>query len=666
MNSKNRRHEDSDFDSWDRPNQGGFVNKVKSGYRRWRENQRLIAEERQSLKEFQQSQAPRPAPTKKGGDAPTAFKSNAASSEADTGRMLKKSGDSNFQGKSWFQIWREERQLRKEYIRQQRQDQQQVDPLARRNAGPNKSAREFAVGNAGRSELSGQPPAMHWKLVRKIRAKVWELRIPQWLLGMTPAVIFLFFVVLPSYTELHNRYVAQTRSLEKTLPELIEQKKWQEASFIAYRVFDCSIADINDVFEYFQIQQELGHKREAWEYLQNQQNFVKTLEKGQYHLRFAEEILKSRPSNDVVTRVVVGQLKEALNNQLTDKETIKARQVLARIYSGMGDLVSAYKVLEPIQSKDVTIAADVLWIRFNLNRERSLFDPKSLAQQLMGEVDKLIQATDPLTDREIGSKVRLMMLVDKEPELRQWVAALPNVPEETKIKWSKEIDQMSLAGEFQKTPIQYDKLWGKLAPFLESDPNNLLWQQIAVNVWALPEKDRFNEGYQWVENKLKSDQPGDEFLKMTALSAHMTAQWDKARRIYEVILKHNSNDVSVLNNLAGVYYKFPPYDFDKALALSNRALELTPDNLGLLETKGQILARQGKLDEAQTILERCLVSFPDEWNLHNTLAQIYEAKGQSSRAKAHRDRMLNLKKPNNAPLQDSIVSNAASKTAVKK
>ena len=101
-------------------------------------------------------------------------------------------------------------------------------------------------------------------------------------------------------------------------------------------------------------------------------------------------------------------------------------------------------------------------------------------------------------------------------------------------------------------------------------------------------------------------------------------------------------------------YKFPPYEYEEALKLIDRVVAKTPDNLGILETKGQILARMGRLDESKVILEKCLPILPNEWNLHNTLAQIYEIQGQKSRALAHRDRLSNLRKPSNAPLVDNI------------
>ena len=246
------------------------------------------------------------------------------------------------------------------------------------------------------------------------------------------------------------------------------------------------------------------------------------------------------------------------------------------------------------------------------------------------------------------------MMMDQEPALRGWIAALPKLSNEEKVKWSKEIDQLSLAAEIKRKPIREDYVWQKLLPLIELDPDNMLWCRIATTLWAAPKSDKNAEAFQWVQKHIESGKASANFMRQASMSAHMQARWDLARPIYRKIVEQNPDDMASTNNLAGVLYKFPPYEYEEALKLIDRVVAKTPDNLGILETKGQILARMGRLDESKVILEKCLPILPNEWNLHNTLAQIYEIQGQKSRALAHRDRLSNLRKPSNAPLVDNI------------
>ena len=138
------------------------------------------------------------------------------------------------------------------------------------------------------------------------------------------------------------------------------------------------------------------------------------------------------------------------------------------------------------------------------------------------------------------------------------------------------------------------------------------------------------------------------------MSALVNRRWDLAREIYQRLLEMDSKDVITLNNLATIMYRTPPKDYSAALKLIESALEIQPDNAEIRETKGQILARTGRLDESRKLLESCLPSMPNRWAIHNTLAQIYEIQGQKTMSRVHRDWMKSLKKPVDAPAVDEL------------
>jgi len=102
------------------------------------------------------------------------------------------------------------------------------------------------------------------------------------------------------------------------------------------------------------------------------------------------------------------------------------------------------------------------------------------------------------------------------------------------------------------------------------------------------------------------------------------------------------NDVAA-NNLANLLYKIEPYELERALAFAQGVLTRNPANPIYLETRGQILARLGKNQEAIDDLGRCLVTFPEVPEIHETLAGCYRKIGNEVLANAHQNRYEELK-----------------------
>jgi predicted Zn-dependent protease len=189
---------------------------------------------------------------------------------------------------------------------------------------------------------------------------------------------------------------------------------------------------------------------------------------------------------------------------------------------------------------------------------------------------------------------------------------------------------------------------------IESDPENIFWIRIVTTLWATAKSNRNIEAYNYVQRRLDSETNSSTFLHMTAMSALVNRRWDLAREIYQMLLEMDSKDVITLNNLATIMYRTPPKDYNLALNLIESALEIQPENAEIKETKGQILARIGRLDESKQVLESCLSSMSNRWAIHNTLAQIYEMQGQKTMSRVHRDWMKSLKKPVDAPAVDEL------------
>lgn len=92
----------------------------------------------------------------------------------------------------------------------------------------------------------------------------------------------------------------------------------------------------------------------------------------------------------------------------------------------------------------------------------------------------------------------------------------------------------------------------------------------------------------------------------------------------------------VLNNMAVVLHEREPPDLERALNLSNAALELMPDFPAMRETRGQILVKMNEYEKAIPDLEFALQDRQLAGPVHRALAEAHEGLGQKQLAEEHR------------------------------
>ena len=661
MNRKN----ETDFQDncWDRPSTG-FFERLKRSYHEWSQHRQMLAAEKRDLRELS-----KPRNVEKA--EPETRRSLASNEEikrvepSENDRFVKKSGDLKV-SKSLIKAWIDERKIRRDLLAEQKGYDQSLMSSGSRKNKSHTSNEEFGVGSIQRDNSDNIERNVLGMLARELQATLFGTGLFRWFLAMAPAVYMFFFLIIQCLAGHNDRYVARTQILKKELPDLISNKRFNDASLIGQRIFDCQIAQTDDIFRHFSSIKSNGKDQEAILFLKSSESLINETELGEFNYRYALEIMNQIPDAPVFMREVLPRLQEAMKRNLTIDQQTNARQILARFFSSQGDLESALKFLQPIENIKTAVAADVLWLRFNIGRENAILNLNATVNRLLDQLDDEISKNGGKpTNSQIGAKIRLFMIEGREPELRQWLAGLDNLDLLLKQKWSQEIDQISLANEMKQTPLNVAKVWVKLLPLLESNPDNILWNRMATMIWALPPGKRNEEAFAWVQKRLESPEVNLDFLRQAALAGHTSGAWQTVRPIYEKLVNRDPKDIAALNNLAGIYYKFPPYNYPGGLELIKKAINMAPDNIGIQETKAQILARMGRTDEAKAILERCLVVFPDEWNIHNTLAQIYQSEGQNTRAEAHRERLRSLKKPINAPMIDSIAAEPQPETSRK-
>ncbi|HEX4413923.1 MAG TPA: hypothetical protein VH107_09875 [Lacipirellulaceae bacterium] len=107
------------------------------------------------------------------------------------------------------------------------------------------------------------------------------------------------------------------------------------------------------------------------------------------------------------------------------------------------------------------------------------------------------------------------------------------------------------------------------------------------------------------------------------------------RYLRMAVSKNPDSDVS-WNNLAYVLVQKPNPPLEEALAATNKALAIAPDDFRYRQTRGEVLVKMQRWKEAVDDLEYALNGAPDAFAIHQSLAQAYEALGNKELAAAHR------------------------------
>jgi tetratricopeptide (TPR) repeat protein len=111
---------------------------------------------------------------------------------------------------------------------------------------------------------------------------------------------------------------------------------------------------------------------------------------------------------------------------------------------------------------------------------------------------------------------------------------------------------------------------------------------------------------------------------------------DEARVHWERANQLDPNSPSIANNLAVVLAGSNSPDLTQALRLVNMAIDRLPNEPSYRDTRGTILAKMGKWNEALPDLEAALSKNSQSPQLHKLLADTYEHLGMAAMAAEHR------------------------------
>jgi tetratricopeptide (TPR) repeat protein len=552
--------------------------------------------------------------------------------------------------------WKKYRKVRAA-IAEQSQVTRHARRLAAAKSGSKSKSSKFGVGSTEQSASDVRVPYRQRPIyfIRKYARQSVKRRIPHWFAAMSPALVFGLGVIMPAMTESNGHAASAIVQYREAWTAAVQKgDRPKEAELCGRRVIFSPQSESRDLIAYFDTLVANGELQRAVQVLLAREDDQREQALAEYRFDIAERFIGRLQGSAELVNLALKKFGESLQGPLAKHKEIKARKVLSSAMAVRGDLIGALGMLAPIRNVDLVSRIDSLWLSRSINPANANDAFFREVETAAKEIEARVAGTQALDFQDIAAYARVASLLARDDQFIAWLDSDTRLDAPAKVRWRREIANLSLVRELRTVPLNPEAAWAKLRPILDQEPDNEGMIDTAIGLAIAPPDRTSKSAREWVSKKLKSDSVDAKTLGRASMAAHANAQWPLAIELYEGVAKREPKNPIVLNNLAGMYYKIPPYRLDEALKLIDRAIAELPDNLGILETKGQILARMGRVDEARDILERCLTGFPNEWNLHNTLAQIYEYQGNPQLGALHREKLAKISKPANAPIQERI------------
>lgn len=150
---------------------------------------------------------------------------------------------------------------------------------------------------------------------------------------------------------------------------------------------------------------------------------------------------------------------------------------------------------------------------------------------------------------------------------------------------------------------------------------------------------------------------------LVVLSIKLAAIWirqgrfDEAEALYRRILVGSSENSEALNNLAWLLALRDQSKSEEAIALINRAIDLQGPSASLIDTKGVILIRGGRIKDAIDELKKASIAAPRNPNLQLHLAWAQQSDGKMEEARQAFQKAVTLgwKAERSDPLERSYI-----------
>lgn len=177
-----------------------------------------------------------------------------------------------------------------------------------------------------------------------------------------------------------------------------------------------------------------------------------------------------------------------------------------------------------------------------------------------------------------------------------------------------------------------------IATVLDHDPTNVF---ILQNLYAMTEgndPEAAREARKLIGEVLakgSNDKVAPLFHMVQGNYWFSKGQGERARKYLEQAFKLNPDIPELANNYAWMIATTPPNELDHALQIINKVIEDAPNNVQFRDTRGQILMRLGRYEEALADLEFSLREMPTSRTVHRALDTCYRNLNMTEIADEH-------------------------------
>jgi tetratricopeptide (TPR) repeat protein len=176
---------------------------------------------------------------------------------------------------------------------------------------------------------------------------------------------------------------------------------------------------------------------------------------------------------------------------------------------------------------------------------------------------------------------------------------------------------------------QYDEALPYVKKAVELNPND--FTSLYAYGFTLNQIKREDEAITYLKKALDVDPDNVQILGTLGLIYDNKEMWEECDDAYETALSIDSTDALVLNNYA---YSLSERNIqlERAFKMSTQAVEAAPDNSSYLDTKGWILFRLGKYEEAEEYINKSLEVDPENAVVLDHLGDVQFMLGQKEEA----------------------------------
>lgn len=228
------------------------------------------------------------------------------------------------------------------------------------------------------------------------------------------------------------------------------------------------------------------------------------------------------------------------------------------------------------------------------------------------------------------ARITLAEVFERSKQYEQAIDLLSKVPASSPLKRNAEI----MIGFDYNALEKVDEARAHLSKLVKADPSDLdavtaLGNVLRAHKMFKEAADVYTQGI----DTLKTPQPAHwQLFYNRGIALERTKQWPKAEADFKTALKLRPDQPAVLNYL-GYSWVDQGMNFDEALAMIKKAVELEPTDGYIVDSLGWVYFKLGRFEEAVEELERAVDLKPEDPVINDHLGDAYWKVGRKLEAR---------------------------------